>query len=69
MLWAIAFSIPLTVFFFDTFLTEIQYYSVRLSLWDILLSSVLLLTLGIATIASQTIKTANTNPAETLKVE
>jgi putative ABC transport system permease protein len=69
MLWAIAFSIPLTVFFFDKLLTEIQYYSVQLTLEDVLLSSILLLTLGIATIASQTIKTANANPAETLKVE
>jgi putative ABC transport system permease protein len=69
MLWAIVFSVPLSMLVFDKFLTQIQYYSVRLSVWDILLSSILLLALGIATIASQTFKTANLNPAETLKTE
>jgi putative ABC transport system permease protein len=69
MLWAIALSVPLTVVFFDKFLTQLQYYSVRLTVWDVLLSSTFLLALGIATIASQTVKTANANPAETLKME
>lgn len=69
MLWAIALSIPLTVVFFDKFLTQLQYYSVQLTVWDVLLSSTFLLALGIATIASQTVKTANANPAETLKME
>jgi putative ABC transport system permease protein len=69
MLWAIVFSIPLSMLVFDKFLTQIQYYSVRLSVWDILLSGILLLAFGIATIASQTFKTANLNPAETLKTE
>jgi hypothetical protein len=57
------------VVFFDKFLTQLQYYSVQLTVWDILLSSTFLLALGIATIASQTVKTANANPAETLKME
>jgi putative ABC transport system permease protein len=69
MLWAIVLSIPLTVVFFDKFLTQLQYYSVQLTVWDVLLSSTFLLALGIATIASQTVKTANANPAETLKME
>jgi ABC-type antimicrobial peptide transport system permease subunit len=69
MLWAIVLSIPLTVVFFDKFLTQLQYYSVQLTVWDVLLSSAFLLALGIATIASQTVKTANANPAETLKME
>jgi hypothetical protein len=35
-LWAIAFSIPLSMLIFDKFLRQIQYYSVQLSLWDVL---------------------------------
>jgi hypothetical protein len=57
------------VLLFDKFLTGIQYYSVQLNFGDVLVSILLLLSLGLITIASQTIKTANANPANTLKVE
>ncbi len=69
MLWAILFSVPITAYLFHLVLPKIQYYSVSLTSWDILLSAVVLLCLGIATIASQTYKTALSNPAETLKAE
>lgn len=67
--WAMVFAIPLTVFLLDFLLTEIQYYSVQLSVWDILVSSLILLTLGVVTITSQTYKTATRNPAEMLRME
>lgn len=69
MMWAILFSVPITAFLFHITLPKIQYYSVSLTAWDVLLSAVILLGLGLATITSQTYKTAMTNPAETLKAE
>jgi putative ABC transport system permease protein len=69
MVWAILFAVPVTAFLFHLALPKIQYYSVSLTLWDVLLSAVVLLGLGLATITSQTYKTAMTNPTETLKSE
>lgn len=69
MVWAILFAVPITTTIFYLLFPKIQYYSVSLTPWDILLSAMVLLGLGLATIASQTYKTALTNPAETLKGE
>jgi putative ABC transport system permease protein len=69
MIWAFVIAIPLAVLISDRVLISMQYYSVRLNVWDILISILLLMFLGLVTIASQTFKTANTNPAETLKSE
>lgn len=69
MAWAILFAIPISIFLFNALLTRIQYYSVQLNVWDILLSATILLLLGFVTITSQTYKTANANPADTLRVE
>lgn len=69
MLWAALFAIPLTVWLADIILPSLQQYHVTLNFWDVLLSLVILLTMGLATIASQTFKTASINPAETLRAE
>ncbi|HRG79825.1 MAG TPA: ABC transporter permease [Cyclobacteriaceae bacterium] len=69
MVWAILFAVPITTTIFYLLFPKIQYYSVSLTVWDVLLSAMVLLGLGIATITSQTYKTALTNPAETLKGE
>jgi putative ABC transport system permease protein len=69
MLIAIVLAVPLTAYFFQLVLPEIQYYSVSMTVWDVLLSALFLLTIGIATITSQTYKTALANPAQTLRVE
>lgn len=69
MAWAMAVSIPVTAFILSMLLPELQYYSVSLSVWDVLLSAVILVTLGVATISSQTYKTAMANPATTLRSE
>jgi putative ABC transport system permease protein len=69
MVWAILFAVPITTTLFYFLLPEIQYYSVSLTPWDVLLSATILLGLGFATIASQTHKTASANPADTLKME
>ncbi len=69
MLWATLFAIPVTLLVSDKLLAAMQHYHVTLSFWDILLSLAILMGLGLATIASQTFKTASTNPAETLRAE
>ncbi|HRJ31606.1 MAG TPA: ABC transporter permease [Cyclobacteriaceae bacterium] len=69
MLLAILIGAPVTATVFSLVIPHIQYYSVTMSLWDVLLSTLLLVSMGLATIASQTIKTALTNPAETLRSE
>lgn len=69
MLWAALFAIPFTVFVADLILSNMQHYHVTLNFWDVLLSLAILLAMGLATIASQTFKTASTNPAETLRAE
>jgi putative ABC transport system permease protein len=69
MMWAALFAIPLTVWLADIILPGLQEYHVTLNFWDVLLSLVILLVMGLGTIASQTFKTASTNPAETLRTE
>lgn len=69
MLWAALFAVPLTIWMADFILPKLQEYHVTLNFWDVLLSLTILLTMGLATIASQTFKTASTNPAETLRTE
>jgi hypothetical protein len=69
MVWAILFALPITTTIFYLIFPKIQYYSVSLTPWDILLSAVILLGLGFVTIASQTHKTASANPADILKME
>lgn len=66
---AIVIAIPITAFLLDIMLTQLQYYRVDLSVWDVLISTMVLLSLGVITIASQTYKTAMTNPATTLRSE
>ena len=60
---------PLAVLVLDRLLMQAQYYSVTLSFWDVLLSLIILLTFGLLAIISQTLKTASTNPVDTLRVE
>jgi putative ABC transport system permease protein len=69
MLWAAVFAIPVTTLLADTVLANMQHYHVTLNFWDVLLSLAILLVMGLATIASQTFKTASANPADTLRTE
>jgi putative ABC transport system permease protein len=66
---AITVAVPITSFILNLMLPQIQYYSVSLSFGDVVISIVMLLSLGLLTIASQTYKTAMTNPATTLRSE
>lgn len=69
MMWAAVFAIPLSIWLADMIFPQLQEYHVTMNIWDVLLSLAILLTLGLATIASQTFKTASTNPAEILRTE
>lgn len=66
---AILFSAPVTAYLIYLVLPQLQYYSVSLTMWDILISTLVLLGLGFVTVWSQTNKAALANPAETLKSE
>jgi putative ABC transport system permease protein len=68
MLIAAAFAIP-AAFLLDKFLSGLNYYRVSITLLDILLGIAIMFVLGVGTMASQTMKAASTNPADTLKYE
>lgn len=69
MIIASILALPLAVLFMDKILASQQHYSIKLSVWDIVLSMIILMIFGLSTIASQTFRTASANPAETLKCE
>jgi ABC-type antimicrobial peptide transport system permease subunit len=69
MLIAVVIATPITWLFFAKFLSQLQYYRVTIDVFDVLISIVILMTLGLGAIATQTLRTAATNPAETLKYE
>jgi putative ABC transport system permease protein len=68
MFIASLFAIPVA-FGLDEFLGGLEYYRVTISPLDILLGLAIMFVLGVGTMASQTLKAAATNPAETLKHE
>lgn len=67
--WAIVIAIPLMVFVFEMVFSRIPGYQTNLTVWDVLVAAVALVLLGLATILSQTRRTAMANPAETLRSE
>ena len=69
LMWATLFAIPFSIWLADMIFPRLQAYYVTLNFWDVLISLAILLTMGLATIASQTFKTASTNPADTLRTE
>jgi ABC-type lipoprotein release transport system permease subunit len=69
MLLAVLIGAPVTAALISYLMPYIQYYSVSLNFWDVLVATILLVGLGLATIASQAYRTARTNPVETLRAE
>jgi ABC-type antimicrobial peptide transport system permease subunit len=69
LMWAILLGIPMAIFIYQTVFTRIPDYHASITHTDILLGACILIILGFITIASQTYKTALSNPAETLKSE
>ena len=68
MLIASLFALPITILL-DKALTGLDHYRVAITFLDIFGGLVIMFALGIATMASQTWRTASINPAETLKYE
>ncbi len=62
-------TIPTVSFLMELMLQEAQYYHAPIGSLDIVISLSVVLVLGLTTIFSQTLKAANTNPADNLRVE
>lgn len=63
-------TVPTVYFAFsDWLLPTVQHYSKQIGIVEIGVSLTIMLTLGLSTILSQTLKAANTNPVENLKSE
>lgn len=69
MIIAALIAIPVSYFIFNLLLAMEQHYSVTVGFMEIVLGLLILFLLGAITMLSQTYKTANTNPANTLKYE
>lgn len=62
-------TIPIMYFLFTHLLTNTQYYSIEIGLFEIVVSLIIMMVLGLGTILSQTVKAANANPVENLRTE
>jgi putative ABC transport system permease protein len=62
-------TIPLVYFMFDYLLATIQHYNIQIGLFEISISLLIVLVLGLTTILSQTLKAANSNPVDNLRAE
>jgi putative ABC transport system permease protein len=69
MVIASVITIPTVYFFMEKLLLTAQYYNVPIGAVEIIISLSIMLLLGMATILSQTLKAANTNPVDNLRVE
>jgi ABC-type antimicrobial peptide transport system permease subunit len=62
-------AIPGVYFLMELMLQEAQYYHAPIGAFDVVISLAVVLALGLTTIFSQTLKAANTNPVDNLRVE
>lgn len=69
MMIASAIAFPIGYVFYNVLLSQVQFFHITVGFGDILISLSILVAMGAATMASQTLKIALTNPADTLKCE
>jgi putative ABC transport system permease protein len=69
MLIAAVIATPVTYLLFDQFLLHMQHYRFDIGLPEVLISLLIMAVLGLATILSQTIRAARSNPVDTLRSE
>ena len=62
-------TIPGVYLLMELMLSEAQYYNAPIGAFEIVISLAVVLALGLATIFSQTLKAANTNPVDNLRME
>ncbi|MFZ1805823.1 MAG: ABC transporter permease [Cyclobacteriaceae bacterium] len=60
-------ALPLTYLFFDKVYFRSQHYKIPIGATEIVLSIIIILSFGLATILSQTMKAAQANPVDTLR--
>lgn len=61
-------TIPVMYFLFNYLLVSVQYYTIQVGFLEIVVSLLIMLLLGLATILSQTLKAAHANPVDNLSV-
>ncbi len=62
-------SIPISYMLFTVMISQQNAYSTGIGVWPVIVSLLILLTLGLVTVISQTWKVASSNPTETLRYE
>lgn len=62
-------TIPSVYFLMELMLQEAQYYHAPIGVFEVVISLAVVLVLGLTTIFSQTLKAANTNPVDNLRLE
>ena len=62
-------TVPAVYFMINQLMEHTQYYRVDIGAGDVVISLLIMLVLAMATILSQTVRAANTNPVDNLKVE
>lgn len=62
-------AIPIAYVIYSTMIESMQHYNSGIGVLEVVASLAILLVLGLVTILSQTIRTARTNPVETLRYE
>jgi ABC-type antimicrobial peptide transport system permease subunit len=62
-------TIPMVSFLMERLLLTAQYYNVPIGAVEIIISLLIILFLGLTTVLSQTLKAANRNPVDNLRVE
>ena len=69
MVIAAIIAIPITYLFFEKVYLNLQYYHADIGVLDIAVSLLIMLSLGVTTILSQTIRAAKANPVDSLRHE
>ncbi|RYY22790.1 MAG: ABC transporter permease [Chitinophagaceae bacterium] len=62
-------TVPLVYFMFEYLLSTIQSYNIQIGIFEIGISLLIVLVLGLTTILSQTLRAANSNPVDNLRAE
>jgi hypothetical protein len=69
MIIAAIVAIPITYLFFEKVYLRLQYYHADIGVLDIAVSLFIMLSLGMVTILSQTVRAAKANPVDSLRHE
>jgi putative ABC transport system permease protein len=62
-------AVPFTIFFFENSFLKSFEYKINIGFWEIVVSLLVLMALGLTTILSQTVRAARANPVDSLRSE